>query len=518
MAENSTITASFLSNMAWLEEKIVFTPKQYGVPTSLITSELEGVYGQGILQDLNHIMRLYDIYDSGADFYTEGANGDYLPSTLRYKLARNLINKEARFMFARPPEFVVEVEGGKVNENQQNTLQTFLNEVLKANDVSKKLLKAAKDCFIGKRVAFMLNFNEDGISLGVSPALEFIYDVDYKGALDKIICFYTLQAQGDRKQQEMYKKKYWMDNGKCHFSEELYDGQGSLKETLIPDTATLFDYIPAVVVVNDGLTGDLQGCSEIEDLAAYEAVYSKMANADIDAEKKGMNPIRYTMDVDRESTKKGKLSYAPGSFWDLATDSAAPENVSGTAGVLESALGYAQPLDATLKRVKSTMFEQLDMPDTSSEGLQGIVTSGKTFKALYWGLMTRCDEKMLEWQPALEFMAKAIIDGALLYPESGRPYQTESLPKIKFDVVVNNQYPILQDEIEEKSIDILRVNSKTMSRKTYIKKWGGLTDDEAEDELQQIALETELLENSFAGEPPAEVDPVIAEPKKEPTE
>ncbi len=35
-----------------------------------------------------------------------------------------------------------------------------------------------------------------------------------------------------------------------------------------------------------------------------------------------------------------------------------------------------------------------------------------------------------------------------------------------------------------------------MTRKAYMKKWRGLTDDEVQEELQQIALERQLLEDS----------------------
>ena len=49
-------------------------------------------------------------------------------------------------------------------------------------------------------------------------------------------------------------------------------------------------------------------------------------------------------------------------------------------------------------------------------------------------------------------------------------------------------------------MDLAEVESKTMSRKAYMKKWRGLTDDEVQEELEQIALERQLIEDSsFAG-------------------
>ena len=38
-----------------------------------------------------------------------------------------------------------------------------------------------------------------------------------------------------------------------------------------------------------------------------------------------------------------------------------------------------------------------------------------------------------------------------------------------------------------------------MSRKAYMKKWRNLTDEEADVEIKQIALERQILEDSFMG-------------------
>ena len=51
-----------------------------------------------------------------------------------------------------------------------------------------------------------------------------------------------------------------------------------------------------------------------------------------------------------------------------------------------------------------------------------------------------------------------------------------------------------EDEMEEKSIDLAEVAAGTMSRKAYMKKWRGLTDDEVQDELEQMALEKQYID------------------------
>ena len=46
-------------------------------------------------------------------------------------------------------------------------------------------------------------------------------------------------------------------------------------------------------------------------------------------------------------------------------------------------------------------------------------------------------------------------------------------------------------------MDIAEVESKVMSRKSYLKKWRKLNDSEADEELRQIKYENELLDDSY---------------------
>lgn len=485
MSESVKVTANPILNM--------------GVPQNLISEELEGIYGTTVLAELGEIIGYYKVYEAGAEFTAEGSNGDYQTSDLRYKLTRNLINKEARFLFSKTPDFLVKVDKSRVSEDtkkaldeQESQLQTLVDKVLKANHMSSILLKAAKDCFIGKRVACIVNFNEEnGIQISFIPSLEFVYDVDPENStkLTKLVAFYTIKDDKVKSEQRVYKKKYWLDNGACYFNENIYDGNGVLVEEQTPDTRTELEEIPAVVIINDGLSGDLLGESEINQLTDYESYYTKLANADIDAERKSMNPVHYAMDCSPESTMD--LSSAAGAFWDLSSDPT-KEGSPGHVGILESSMAYSGVLAATLDRVKTSMYEQVDVPDITSDKLQGIVTSGKTIKALYYPLIVRCDEKMLAWRPALESVVRFIIEGAKKYPEISAMY-VDDIPEIEYEINVDNQYPLPEDEAEEKAIDMSEVGNQVMSRKAYIKKWRGLTDDEADAEIQQIAQENAIL-------------------------
>lgn len=485
------------------------------IPSSLIKTELEGLYGTSVLQDMYDIIKLYDIYDKGAEYATE-ATKDYIPANLRYKKTKSLIDKIARFMFSKTPDFYVDPPMGnteaetEANKQASDTYKDLIDSVLKENGFSTAILKAAKDCFIGKRIALMFNINEDaGIQVSFLPSLEFVYDVDPNNVnlLTKIVIFYNLNTNKEKKEQRIYKKKFWMENGFAHYSEAVYDGSGDLVETVAEDTTTLFTFIPCWVILNDGLTGDLMGSSEVEDLSEYESWFSRLASADMDAERKGMNPIRYTVDASPESTKD--LSIAAGAFWDLSSDQNQAVDRPAQVGVLDAPMTYSSALSITLDRIGNIMHEQSAVPNVSPEALQGIVTSGKTLKAIYWDLIVRCDEKMLAWRPALEFLAKCIIEGVRLYPKAGERYlDGEALPEAPYNIRVDNQYSLPEDEAEEKQTDLAEVTAQTMSRKSYMKKWRNLTDDEADEELKQIATERAILEDSYAApeesQPPEE--------------
>ena len=491
------------------------------VPDSLITAELEGLYGTNVLQDMKDIIGLYDVYEKGAEFTAE-ASTDYTPAKLRYKKAKSLINKEVRFMFSKTPDFFVDTPmtdnkaENERNKNASTIYKELVDVVLARNGFALSLLKAAKDCFVGKRVALMFNINEDsGIQISFLPSLEFVYDVDPNDAnkLTKIVAFFNLNTAKAKSEQRIYKKKFWLQDGFAHYTEAIYDGNGKPIETKAENVKTRFAFIPAWVILNDGLTGDLMGDSEIDDLATLEAWYSKMSSADLDAERKGMNPIRYTIDASPESTKG--LSIAAGAFWDLSSDQNQAQDKSAQVGVLDTPMTYSSALSITLDRIKNDMHEQVAVPNVSPEALKGVVSSGKTLKAIYWDLIVRCDEKMLAWRPALQFLGRCIIEGARLYPKAATRYMEETLPDAPYEIRVDNQYSLPEDEAEEKTIDLAEVTAQTMSRKAYMKKWRSLTDDEADEELRQIAKERELLEESYAANPPGEPTPTEDEEEPE---
>lgn len=472
------------------------------VPYALLNREVEDS-AKDLLDELTQICKYYKVYKKGKDFTVEGSNGDYVPATLHYKMAASLIDKEARFLFAESPDVVVNPKGdvGKTSDDAKKAL-TVLNDlvttVLSKNGFEEALIKAARDCFIGKRVAGLVNFNEDdGVTVTFVPSTQFIYEtrVGNPNVLTKLVCFVVVRESISQAAKRIFKKKYVLEeDGLVYIEEIMYDGAGRELEVMTEYQATKLHRIPAAVFINDGLTGEEKGESEIEALEDYEQYYSKLANADIDGERKSMNPTKYLVDMDANSVKG--LSTAAGALWDLGSDQNL-DKPSPKVGLLEPQMNYSTALKTSLDRIQTMGYSQLDIPNVSNESLQGVITSGKALKAIYWPLIVRCKEKMKMWGPQLRNLVEAIIEGAMAYPNCVEQYTNYPITAVDYEVSIVQNTPLPEDEAEEKALDLAEVEAQTMSRKSYMKKWRGLSDYEVDEELQQIALERQILDDSF---------------------
>jgi len=457
---------------------------------------------QLVIDELNQILKYYRIYKKGKTFLVEGTNGDYIPATLKYRMAFSLVNKEARFLFAEQPDVLVRPKGDLAEStdelnNALTVINDYLTTVLSNNGFEDILIKGARDCFIGKRVAGVINFNEeDGVTITFVKSTHFLFETrpGNQNVLSKFICFIVTNDSASLANRRVLKKKYELVDGVVYLEEKIFDGAGRLIEELTPRQRIYLSCIPAFVIINDGLSGESLGESEIDLLSDFEYWYSKLANADSDAERKSMNPTRYVVDMESNSTKG--LSTSPGSLWDLGSDQNL-ENPNVKIGLLESQMNYYKALDTSLNRIKTAGYELVDVPNITLESLQGAITSGKALKAVYWPLIVRCKEKMKVWGPALTKMVNILIEGAIVYPNCVTKYTDDKVKDVPYKVSIVQNTPLPEDENEEKTLDLAEVESQTMSRKSYMQKWRGLTDGQVDDELEQIARERQILEDSF---------------------
>ena len=455
-----------------------------------IQSEITGLYGNEVIKEMNEVIKLYDIYEGkGQDWISD--EEDYIPTKKRTNYIKKLIKEEARFLFGKTPTLNIQSEN-KNEEYKVEEINNYIDKILKDNLFSEKLVKGARDCFIGKRVAIKLHADTITKTIRVMfvPSLEFVYEPfeDRVDELKKIIFFHQMNQEQDKSKQVIWKQKYEMVEGKCILNEGFYNGNGDLLESLSTNVDLKLSGIPAYVILNDGLSGDLQGESDVNEIFDNALAYNKLASEDLDALKKGMNRIIYGIDISSEASKRFKLK--AGAYWDVETD-VTSDGKQAQIGTIDTDFGYDSRIENTLNRIKSDMHEVLNIPLINNQDLKGMMTSGKSMKALYWQLITRCEEKMQSWRPALMWMIAAIL-------EMVEVYSIENLPKVDNLIIeVENRYPLQENEDEEMLLDLQKVNAQAMSRKAFIKKWSNVADDIAEEELKQIQLEKQMLEDSY---------------------
>lgn len=72
----------------------------------------------------------------------------------------------------------------------------------------------------------------------------------------------------------------------------MYDGTGRTISETYSDENTGLDFIPVYVIINDGLTGDMTGKSDVERLWDNQDDYNRLKSDDRDALKFNMFPQR----------------------------------------------------------------------------------------------------------------------------------------------------------------------------------------------------------------------------------
>lgn len=426
----------------------------------IITAELPGLYGQRVLEDMGKIIAMYDFYDGRGQDWPCATGLDYKPTKLITNLCKKLIKREARYMFARTPEISVFSRDGRPLDE----CTAALRETLEASSFAERLLKGMRDCLIGKRVAIKLSGGL-GVPVGVQlrPSLEFVYEPkeDDADELAKIIFFYRTNDCAKPAEQRVWRQKYEMCGTRCFVTEGVYDGFGKLVEG--GETVnTGLSFIPCRVVINDGLTGDLSGESDVMEIMAGQNAYNRMKSDDLDALRFNMFPQRVAVDADGSSLEN--MVVAPGSLIDLMTDPArGDDGRQASLSMLEPEFGYNDRFENAMNRLKQDMHELLGVPNLSMEQLRGLAQSGKAIRALYWELEERCEERWATWEPALKWMCRSILVMLSVYGDKAYPSDV--------DIRIEHLYPIMEDEQTERELDLREVSEGVRTAESYRRKW-----------------------------------------------
>lgn len=484
------------------------------------------------MQELIEVERYYDFYE-GRPFRIEDdlrddrgqlwavKDRDYKPTREVRNMTKKLMKKQGRFMTSKQP--TLSLSSGTVMDLEQiDAKRALIEEILDEGNFWNKFSKAFMDCTIGKRVLLCLQteVDVDGLPLTENPLKfrfytmpEFTYMFDPNDC-DKLMEVQIAYQDADtvgkvQQEQRWHKWTYNMrEDGYCWCVYEIVDGNNSLAYKEVPNNEvklnmqyteenyrvgaegddikiplrnewnTGFTQIPCKVILNDGLTGDTRGHSDIKDLMDLAMDYNKTVSDYRDALRFKMFEQPVFVDCDSSSIEKVKI--APNSLIDLKSDPSLGDGTGAGStakyGMLSSSFNFQVAADSYLTRLKQDMYELMEQP--LPENLVNVV-SGKALKMLYYDLITRCEEKWSTWDEALEWLV-AIIEEAVMtfHLYSDKP----NIGAMYIDTVpawIHN-YPIPDDELDNKSASIAEVEAGVRSKKSYIEEFSNAEDAEAE--------------------------------------
>lgn len=462
----------------------------------LLKTEIQGIYGDH-LERVNKINKNYSLY-AGDQSWNTPEDLDYTPTKKITNIIKKLIDTRARFMFGKEPYFDIrsvkkDEKGSTTFQDQAQEKEDLLYRILTENKFHSKLLKAKKDCSIGGKVAIKLwGHKSKGLKIIFSPAQEFFpqFNIDDVDQLEKAVFLYAMNNKANPEDQRIKKQTWELTNNKCILNETTHDGRGTLISREYENYNTGLDFIPVIIIQNGGLTGETEGVSDVEELWSNQDTYNRITSDDVDALKFQMFGQDVITDAAEDSIKNIKV--APGAMVDLQTDMVHKnEGRQAKMERLESGFSYDSKFQDTVNRIKNDMYDTLDVPNVSLEQLKGLMQSGKSMKALYWGLIAACEEDWTEWGPALTQMVEYIYKMVDAY----NLYGARDIAKYETTLEIQKNYPIQEDEDEKKRLDMEEVVSEVRSRRSYMKKWGEYTD--IDEELKRIQLEKQMLQDSF---------------------
>lgn len=458
----------------------------------MLEAQLGKETAKRLIAEQADLIRLYQLYDGPGQLWDTKEGLDYTPTKRITNNIKYLIKEVARFMFSRAPEISIQPVGEtKGNEEKCAALESFIRRTLQDSRFPGNLVKAGRDQLIGKRVALKVTGGpKQPLRVGFRPAIEAWADWDPEDAnrMTKLIYLYQVTESEKEADQRWWYQIYAQRDGKTTVTERVVDGRGDPIDKRLEETVLPIAYIPSCMLINDGLTGDTLGESEVAALEQLADAYNRMTSDDQDALRFNMFPQTVFTDASQESLANIKV--APKAVIDLQTD---PVRMDGQADaeVLESGFSYSDRMEKLLDRLDLDMRKMLGVPPRGLDDYKASGISGKALKALYWPLITKCEEKWAEWDTGLTWMVNCLYDLAVAYN------QAEGFAGAEFTVGIEHLYPLTDDEEEERALDLREVAQGARSVRSYLDKWRPSAD--ADEEIAQIVREKRMMEEQYGG-------------------
>lgn len=459
-------------------------------------------FAENVLKERMEVASYYNFFEGKAklngQFLTELNKGqswivntslDYVPTQDVRNFTKKLLTKQARFMFGKSPDVLIKAYDSKFKDDADK-LRQFLDTIFEKNEFWNDTFKAFLDCTIGKRILLRVQANPDEpISFHYHTMDEFTFEVDstnYKRLTQVIIAYMEKDsATKENKEQIWYRWKYYYEGDTVMLIYGTYNGFGEPIEEETIDT--MLDEIPCRVIINGGLTGDIEGKSDLVELIDLQNAYNHTTSDFRDALRFKMFEQPVFIDADSDSLQEIKI--APNAIIDLKSDPTTEERVA-QASTLSSTFNFVEGTKIFLDDVKSDMLELMDMP--KPEAVKD-VPSAKALKFIFFDLISRCDEKWQEWGTAIRWLIKfsiKCIETFDLYPDEWEDIWST----LEYKILIKGNYPIPEDEADKKKTAIEEVVANVRSVHSYIKE---MTDNEdVEEEYNNIIKEMQEMQDA----------------------
>lgn len=502
----------------------------------------------------------FDVRDLNSDYgqtwkiNEEGI--DYTPTREIRNFIRQLVKKQARFMMGKEPELSFSPIQNGQDEAAENKRILF-DFILSKSKFWTKAANALVDATVGKRVLMLLVANEnEKIDIQFYSMPQFTYTVDPKNpsrllAVD--IVYQDERTKGMQTEAQLWhhfryemrssskesgvaqaledvEEECWLTyaltDGEANQIYMTEDGSTTIKASLakiveiednlgnkvevplkVLETApTGLSQIPCRVILNEPLTNDIYGSSDVKELITIADNYNRTVSDMRDALKFKMFEQPVLIDASTASVKGMKI--APNALVDVKSDPASSIGSGGNSrqakvATISGSFNFLPAAQYYLDEAKKAMYELMDQP--LPEKVQN-APSGIAMQFLFYDLMSRCDSKWIEWDSAIEWLVEMLeevlekvnVDLGILPDNIISSYQTLTT------LVIDHKYPLPSDEASAKEIAMSEVQANVRSHQSYIEEFS--VKEKADKEWKRVLEEQAQLDEVSGGALPQLVD------------
>ncbi|EGO86251.1 phage portal protein [Clostridium botulinum C] len=416
---------------------------------------------------------------------------DYVPSKVIDNKIKPLINKQARFMFGKEPDILFKQLDKNAKENCEE-LRQFIDAILNASKFWSNTMKAFRLASVTKRVMLRLEANPgESVRLYWHDINDFNYEVDLNDItkLNKVILVKPVTIDKEVSKQLWNRYTYYINQitdkeSSCYLRVETFKGDNLENPIEIREQDTGLSKIPCWIITNEQSITSPYGQSDIKDLKPLQDSYNKRLSDFNDFLRFLM--FGQTAIIDATKDTVDACNIAPNSLMALRSIEDTEGNKQAKVQRVESNFTNAEPVKMYLKMLEDSMYEKLGIP--KPESLQQ-VPSAKSIKYMYTELVARCEEKWHDWEPIIRSMIRLIVEACSKF----KCYEEwkEEWNNLLFTIVLNKNYPIPEDEEDQKRLAMEEVNSNVRSHRSYIKDYSN--DEDYEEHFKETLEDIKSL-------------------------